>query len=247
MRYNSLVTDFAGLVRAARELPGADTHDRLWSAWCLLPQWHFLSAPSPIGPLPFSNFVHGQRCVLGFTTTDGANSYAALGVGRMMTMTLTPDATMRRLGQLKGYGVYGFLVDIGPHGFHTSIDNLWNMFHRFRDQRYAPQATPVPVQQAPTPATGPTPGSIAWWKALPGWHVVMSKSDNTLPELASEGSDLIAQVFSSPLAVACAGVGPTTMLPPQAVIRLLVDMELVKLVRFDNALVVDVIDLATTP
>lgn len=241
MRYNTPVTDFAGLVRAARELPGADTHDRLWAAWCVLPQWHFLSAPSPIGPLPFSNFVYGQRCVLAFTTTDGANSYAAMmRLGPMMT--LTPDATMRRLGQLKGYGVYGFLVDIGPHGFHTSIDNLWNMFHRNRDQRYAPQAAPM---QAPTQPTGPTPGSIAWWKALPGWHVVMSKSDKALPELASEGSDLIAQVFSSPLAVACAGAGPTTMMPPQVVIRMLVDLELVKLVRFDNTLVVDVIDLAT--
>lgn len=243
MRYNSPVTDFVGLVRAARELPGADTHERLWAAWCVLPQWHFLSAPSPVGPLPFSNFVNGQRCVLAFTTIDGANSYAAMmRVGP--AMTLTPDATMRRLGQLKGYGVYGFLVDIGPYGFHTSIDNLWNMFHRFRDQRYAPQTAPVP-SPAPAQPTGPTPGSIAWWRALPGWHVVMSKSDKSLPELASEGSDLVAQVFSSPLAVACAGAGPTTMLPPVQVIRMLVDMELVKLVRFDNTLVVDLIDLAT--
>lgn len=200
-----------------------------------------MSAPSPVGPLPFSTFVYGQRTALAFTTLDGANLHAAMArVGP--AMTLTPDATMRRLAQLKQYGVFGFLVDIGPHGFHTSIDNLWGMFHRFRDQRYAPT---TPIQQAPTQPTGPTPGSIAWWKALPGWHVVMSKSDKSLPELASAGPDLVAQVFSSPLAVACAGAGPTTMLPPQQVIRMLVDMELVKLVRFDDTLVVDLIDLAT--
>jgi hypothetical protein len=139
--------------------------------------------------------------------------------------------------------VLGFLVDIGPHGFHTSMDNLWVMFHRFRDQRYAPAA---PIQQAPTQPTGPQPGSIAWWKALPMWHVVVSKQDKSLPDLASEGGDLVAQVFSSPLAVACAGVGETAMMPPAHVIRLLVDMELVKLVRFDGTLVVDLIDLATS-
>lgn len=243
------MTDFAGLVRAARELPGADTHDRLWSTWCLLPQWHFLAAPSPIGPLPFSNFIHGQRCVLAFTTIDGANTYAAMTrVGPLMT--LTPDATMRRLPQLKAYGVFGFLVDVGPHGFHTSVDNLWQMFHRFRDLRYAPRpadspAPAAPIQHAPTQPTGPAPGSLAWFRALPAWHVVVSKADATLPELSSEGGDLVAQVFSSPLAVACAGVGPTAMMPPPTVIRMLVDMELVKLVRFDNQLVVDLVDLAT--
>ena len=89
------------------------------------------------------------------------------------------------------------------------------------------------------------PGSIPWLKALPAWHIVMSKKDKSVPELASEGGDLVAQVFSTPLAVACAGAGPTTMMPPADVIRMLVDMELVKLVRFDQRLVVDLIDLAT--
>ncbi len=238
--YTTGVTDFVGLCRAARELPGADTHDRLWAAWCALPEWHFLSAPSPIGPLPFSNFINGQRCVLAFTTIHAANSYAAqMYVGP--PMSLTPDATIRRLQQLRAYGVYGFLVDVGPHGFHTSLDNLWGMFHRFREHRYAPQVAPV----APVASTGPAPGSLEWFRALPTWHVVMSKKDQTMPELASEGSDLIALVYSSPLAVACAGVGPTVMMPPAQVISMLVDMELVKLVRFDDRLVVDVVDVAT--
>lgn len=242
--YTIGVTDFVGLCRAARELPGADTHDRLWAAWCALPEWHFLSAPSPVGPLPFSNFVHGQRCVMAFTSIDAANSYAAqMRVGPLMT--LTPDATMRRLQQLRSYGVYGFLVDVGPNGFHTSLDNLWGMFHRFREQRYIPQAAP-PVVAAPVAPTGPIPGSLEWFRTLPTWHVVMSKKNPSTPELASEGSDLIAQVYSSPLAVACAGVGPTVMMPPAQVISMLVDMELVKLVRFDGRLVVDVIDVATT-
>lgn len=236
------MTDFVGLCRAARELPGPDTHDRLWAAWCTLPQWHFLSAPSPLGPLPYSHFINGQRCVMAFTTIDGANSYSAqMRVGPLMT--LTPDATMRRLGQLRGYGVYGFLVDVGPHGFHTSLDNLWAMFHRFREQRYAPQVQP-PVA-APVAPSGPIPGSLEWFRALPAWHVVMSKKDRSVPELASEGSDLIAQIYSSPLAVACAGVGPAVMMPPAQVISMLVDMELVKLVRFDDRLVVDLVDVAT--
>ena len=240
------MTDFVGLCRAARELPGPDTHDRLWAEFCLLSQWHFLSAPSPVGPLPFSNFIDNHRAVLAFTTLDGANTYSARWrVGP--TMTLTPDATMRRLPQLKMYGVTGFLVDIGPWGFHTSLDNLWAMFHRFRDLRYAPRAPtePAPAPVAPPAPSGPVPGSIPWLKALPAWHIVMSKKDKSVPELASEGGDLVAQVFSTPLAVACAGAGPTTMMPPADVIRMLVDMELVKLVRFDQRLVVDLIDLAT--
>lgn len=229
-----------GLCRAARQYPGPATHDRLWSAWCTLPQWHFLSAPSPVGPLPFSNFVDGHRAVLAFSTIDGANSYAAhMRIGPMMT--LTPDAMMRRLPQLKMYGVYGFLVDAGPDGFHTSLDNLWTMFHHYRQARYAPPVAPA----APAPG-GPVHGSMGWFRALPAWHVVMSTSDKSLPELASEGTDLIAQVFSSPLAVACAGAGPSVMMPPAQVIRMLVDLELVKLVRFDNQLVVDLVDLATS-
>jgi hypothetical protein len=88
-------------------------------------------------------------------------------------------------------------------------------------------------------------GSLEWFRALPAWHVVMSKKDKSVPELASEGSDLIAQIYSSPLAVACAGVGPAVMMPPAQVISMLIDMELVKLVRFDDRLVVDLVDVAT--
>ena len=153
------MTDFVSLCRVAREQPGPETRDRLWSAYFALPAWHFVSAPSPIGPLPFSNFVHGQRCVLGFTSQAYADGYARLmGVGPLMA--LAPEALIHRLPQLKMYGVAGFLVDVGPDGFHTSLDQLWGMFHRFR--------APAPVAPMPAAiASHPEPMSIESLLALP--------------------------------------------------------------------------------
>jgi len=230
------VTDFVGLCRAARDLPGADTHDRLWAAWFALPEWHFISAPSPVGPLPFSHFVTGQRRVLGFTTALGADAYArAMRIGPLMA--LPPAAAMQRMPQLKMYGVYGFLVDIGPDGFDTSLDNLWGMFHRFR-------APPPPSPPPSIVPSGPVPGSVEWFRALPAWHVVMTPQDPSMPDLISQGSDLVAQVYSSAQAVTAFSVhAPIAVMPPAQVLALLMDIELVRYVRFDNHLVVDLVDL----
>jgi hypothetical protein len=233
------VTDFVGLCRAARELPGPDTHERLWRAWFDLPQWHFISAPSPVGPLPYSNFVNGHRDVFAFTTNHNAYVFSARHRAGPL-MTLTPEAMLHRVAQLRAFGVFGFLVDVGPDGFHTSLDNLWAMFHRFK----APPA-PAPVHTPAVPR-GPVQGTLEWFKSLPTWQLVVTKADKSVPELASEGGDLIAQVYSTPLAVACAGVGsPVAMMTPKQVIDLLVGMELVKFVRFDGQLTVDVVDVAT--
>ncbi len=234
MEYNSAVTDFVGLCRAARELPGADTHDRLWSAWFALPEWFLISAPSPVGPLPFSHFVNGQRRVLAFSTAHRAGGYAqAMRIGPLMP--LAPPLAMQTMPQLKTYGVYGFLVDIGPDGFDTSLDNLWGMFHRFR-------AAPPPAP--PSIPSGPAAGTVEWFRALPAWHVVMTAQDRSMPELTSQGSDLVAQVYSSAHAVAHFAVhAPIVVMPPAQVLTLLMDIELVRFVRFDNHLVVDLVDL----
>src|SRR6187455_3065193 len=117
--YNTGVTDFAGLCRAARELPGPDTHDRLWSAWFALPAWHFIRAPSPTGWLPHSAFINGQRCVLGFTTpnrADGYSRYAGIVAPHMASavMPLAPGAMIEMVPQLRMYGVFGLVVDTGP-------------------------------------------------------------------------------------------------------------------------------------
>jgi len=229
------MVDFVGLCRAARELPGPETRDQLWSAWFALPAWHFIAAPSPMGPLPFSNFVHGQRCVLGFTTAARADEHARITqVGP--PLTLTPEATMPKVPVLRSYGVFGFLVDIGPDGFHTSLDQLWAMFHRFR---MPPAAPPMP-----TPQQGPVPGTVEWWLALPAWHLVVSRADPMLPDFADTGGELVAQVYSSAQAAArFAGSAPISVLPPARVLALLADVELVKYVRFDDQLMVDLIDL----
>lgn len=227
------MTDFVGLCRAARELPGQDTSDRLWSAWFALPQWHLLAAPSPVGTLPFSNFVDGQRSVLAFTSANGAANYAAaMRVGP--PMALVPDAVIQRVPQLKSFGVGGFLVDVGPNGFMTSLDQLWSMFHRFR-------APPAP----PPPPSGPAPGTVAWFRALPAWHVVVTAADRSVPELVSDGGDLVAQVFSSPQAMLrFAGRElPSTVMPPAQALAWLADMELVKWVKLDHHLIVDLVDL----
>jgi hypothetical protein len=231
------VTDFAGLCRAARELPGPDTHDRLWAAWFALPAWQLIAAPSPAGPLPFSNYVDRQRCVMAFTTASRAGDYARyMRVGPLMP--LAPDSAIQRVPQLKAYGVTGFLVDIGPDGFHTSLDNLWAMYHRFR-------AHP-PAVLAPAPL-GPVPGSVEWFLALPAWHVVVRETDRTVPELtqADTGADLLAQVYSSAQAVTrhAGAKTPTAVMLPAQALALFGDMELVRFVRFDGHLVADVLEL----
>jgi hypothetical protein len=221
------VTDFVGLVRAARELPGQDTSDRLWAAWCALPAWHVLAAPSPVGPLPFSNFVDGQRSVLAFTAVDGAENYAqVMRVGPVTSVP--PDGVLAKFQQLRMYGVTGFLVDVGPNGFMTTLDKLWSMFHRFKS----------PAPPAPAPS-GPVPGSLAWFRALPAWHVAVTPHDRSVPELATQDGDLIGQVFSHPQ---YAGSLPVVAMPPAQALALFTDMELVTFVRFDNHLVVDLVD-----
>jgi hypothetical protein len=224
------VTDFVGLCRAARSLPGPETHDRLWSAWFALPEWHFVAAPSPVGPLPFSNFIEGQRCVLAFTTAAGADGHARLmRVGP--PMALAPEAAIQKVPQLKMYGVYGFLVDVGPDGFHTSVDKMWAMFHRFRAAPYAPTQVFV----------GPAPGTVEWFLGLAAWHVLMTTADRGMPELATQGTDLIAQVYSSPYAAGAQS--PIVAMAPAHALSLFSDIELVRFVRFDNHLVVDLMDL----
>jgi hypothetical protein len=234
--YNHRVTDFVELCRTARERPGPETRDRLWAAWCALPVWHMISAPSPVGPLPFSNFIHGQqRCVLAFTTVAAADVYArTMGVGPLMSGA--PEATIHRVPQLKQYGVVGFLVDIGPDGFHTTLDLLSWMFYRFR-------APPAPAPSSPMATSAPML-SLESLLSLPAWHLRVSKADPTMPDLAAHGGDLVAQVYSSSqVAARLASGAPTMAIPPAHALTLLVDMELVKLVRFDDQLMVDVLDL----
>lgn len=221
------MTDFAGLVRAARELPGQDTSDRLWAAWCALPVWHVIAAPSPVGPLPFSNFVDGRRHVLAFTSADGAANYAQpMRLGPVTSVP--PDGVLAKFPQLRAYGVSGFLVDVGPNGFLTTLENLWAMFHRFR-------APPPP----PRPPTGPAAGTLAWFRALPVWHVAVTAQDRGMPELATQDGELIAQVFSHPR---YAGDLSVVEMPPRQALTLFTEMELVRFVRFDNHLVVDLVD-----
>jgi hypothetical protein len=198
--------DFVALCRAARASPGLETSDRLWSAWFALPTWHFLAAASPSGPLPFSSFVNRQRCVLAFTSAATRRTQAG------PPMDLTPEMAMPRLQLVRSYGVSGFVVDVGPDGFHTSLDQLAAMVSRFR------------------------PRTIAWWLAQPAWHLAMTTADPTVPDLADRDGELIAQIYSTHTSTRLA-------MPPRQVLGLLADLELVKYVRFDDQLVVDLIDL----
>ena len=241
-----MVTDFVGLSRAARELPGPDTHDRLWTAWFALTVWHFVKAMSPSGMLPSSMFIHGQRCVLGFTTVGGAQSHARLThhpEPMSPVMSLVPDVAVQLVPQLQRYGVVGLVVDPGPDGFYAPLDSLSAMLSRYR---------PAPVGMPPVALTPPrspsAPWTIARVLALPSWHVVTTHDDPSFPELATRGTDLIAQVYTSEQAIArlAGSLRPSTAaMPPSRAIAMLAEIELVRLVRFDDHLEVELVDLGT--
>ncbi len=246
-----MVADFVELCRAARERPGPETSDRLWSAWFALPAWHFLAVSSPVGPLPYSSAIDGQRCVLAFTTAERARAYGASL--HLAPMALSPVETIQRLAPLQRFGVTGFLVDIGPDGFLTALDTLWQLFHRLH--KAASNATPssrAPAPSAPEPEPvpappRPAPGTMAWFLELPVWHLAVTGADRSMPELATVGAELAAEVYSSAEAARLAGVrGPLAELAPPAVLSLLSELEVVKLVRFDGHLVVDHVELGVT-
>jgi hypothetical protein len=244
------VTDFVGLSRAARELPGPDTHDRLWAAWCALPVWHFVKAMSPSGMLPASMVIHGQRCVLGFTTAGGAQNHARQThhpEPMAPVMSLVPDVAVQLVPQLQRYGAFGLVVDPGPDGFYAPLDSLPAMLARYRR---APVGMAPPPPMMPPVAVPPPPAAwtIERVLALPAWHVVTTHDDPSFPELATRGIDLVAQVYTSEQAIARLA-GPqrpsTAVMPPPRVIAMLAEIELVRLVRFDDHLEVDLVDLGT--
>ena len=244
-----MVTDFVGLSRAARELPGPDTHDRLWTAWCALPVWHFVKAMSPSGMLPASAFIHGQRCVLGFTTAGGAQSYARSThhpEPMSPVMSLVPEVAVQLVPQLLGYGVVGLVVDPGPDGFYTPLGTLPAMLARYRP---APVGMPPPPRVSPAPPSSPPAAwTIPRVLALPTWHIATTREDPSFPELAVRGSDLVAQVYTSEHAITRLAGSPrpsTAAMPPPRVIAMLAEIELVRFVRFDDQLEVDLVDLGT--
>ena len=232
------MTDFVGLSRAARTLPGQDTHDRLWSAWFALPVWHFVKAASPVGWLPFSTKIQGQQCTLGFTAEQLAEEHARrAGIAHRnvttQVLSLAPEAAIRIFPKLRTYGVVGLVVDTGPDGFYAPLDVLPKMFDRYR---------PVPVGMAPPPppVTRPParPTTVEQFLALPVWHLATRPDEPGHPELASRGSELVAQVYS-----ARSGSRPTVMMAPRDVLALLADLELVQSVCFDDGLEVELVDL----
>lgn len=232
------MTDFVGLSRAARTLPGQDTHDRLWAAWFALPLWHFVKAGSPVGWLPFSTKIQGQQCTLGFTTEAFAEDHARrAGIAHRnvttQALSLAPEAAIRIFPKLRTYGVVGLVVDTGPDGFYAPLDVLPKMFDRYR---------PVPVGMAPAPppvARPPgRPTTVEQFLALPVWHLATRTDEPGHPELSARGSELVAQVYSSPRT----GTRTTTM-APRDVLALIADLELVQRVCFDGGLEVELVDL----
>jgi hypothetical protein len=234
------VTDFASLSRAARELPGQDTHARLWSAWFGLPAWHFIKARSPSGWMPYSELVNGVRCILGFTTPARADGYTRMAGLRIdprvasPVLTLTADHTIQLVPQLRVWGVEVLAIDPGPDAFYTPLDGLFAMLTRYRGAAAAPIAPLAPPPPAP-----PT-SSLEALLALPAWQVVTTAADPSFPELADRGTDLVAQVFSSPR---LAGTAHVTAMAPREALALFAGIELINLVRFDNQLEVQLIDL----
>jgi hypothetical protein len=231
------VTDFVGLSRAARTLPGQDTHDRLWAAWFGLPTWHFVKAASPVGWLPFSTKVQGQQCTLGFTGEDLAAEHARrAGIAHRnvttQVLSLAPEATIRLIPKLRTYGVIGLVVNTGPDAFYAPLDALPKMLDRYR---------PVPVGMAPAPpplARTTRPITVDQFLALPAWHLAMRPDEPNHPELAARGSELVAHVYS-----ARSGSRPTVPMAPRDVLALLADLELVQYVCFDDGLEVELVDL----
>ncbi|HEU0030456.1 MAG TPA: hypothetical protein VFQ53_07485 [Kofleriaceae bacterium] len=233
------MTDFAALSRAARELPGPDTHDRLWRAWFELSHWHFLKSASPIGILPASGFVYNQRCVLAFTSVERADGYAKMThhPDRIApVLSVIPEVAVQLVPRLQMYGVLGLVVEPGPDNFYTPIVALFAMLQRYRP-RPVPVAPRVPAPPPPPRAPVPAPMTAERLLALPAWHVVTSQADPNVPALADRGSDLIAQIYTAPRP-------STTPMPPPRALSLFVDMELVRFVRFDDQLEIELVDLA---
>lgn len=244
------VTDFVSLARAARDLPGPDTHARLWTAWFALPAWHFVKASSPSGWLPYSGFINGARCVLGFTDArrvDDYVRYAALRIDPRVgspVLSLAPDTMLQLVPQLRMWGVSVLAVDPGPDAFYTPLETLFGMARQYRTPPAPPPAPPAP--RPPVIATPSAPSSVESLLALPAWHVVTTKQDPNFPDLAFRDTELVAQIYSSAQAVArFAGspTPPTAVMSPRDTLALLADIELVGLVRFDGQLEVQLIDL----
>ena len=230
------MTDFVGLSRAARTLPGQDTHDRLWAAWFALPRWHFVKAASPVGWLPFSARVQNQQCTLGFTTEALAEEHARrAGIAHRnvttQVLSLAPEGAIRLVPKLRTYGVVGLVVDLGADAFYTPLDVLAKMLDRYR---------PVPVGMTPpvpAPSAPVRPTTIEHFLALPAWHLVTKPGDSSHPDLDARGSELVAHVYSRRAA------RPTVPMAPRDVLALLADLELVQRVCFDESLEVELVDL----
>jgi hypothetical protein len=237
------VTDFASLSRAAREQPGPETHDRLWSAWIALPAWHFIKARSPTGWLPFAGYVNGVRCILGFTDPVRALDYvrfAGLPIDPRIgspVMSMPPEAMLQLVPQLRMWGVSVLAVDPGPDAFYQPLDALFGMWRKYRTPTAPPPPRPVPR----TPAQALSVDALL---ALPAWHLVTTRDDPSFPDLAFQGTELVAQIYSSAQAVARhAGSPPTAVMTPRDALSLLSDIELVGFVRFDGQLEVQFVDL----
>jgi len=228
------VTDFVGLSRAARTLPGQDTQDRLWSAWFALSVWHFVKAASPVGWLPYSTHVQGQRCTLGFTVEDLAEEHARrAGIAHRnvtsQVLSLAPDNVVRLVPKLQTYGVVGLVVDTGPDAFYAPLHALPRMLDRYR---------PLPVGMSPVAPPRPAaPATVDQFLALPAWHLATTQDDPNHPELTARGSELVAHVYSTRAA------RPTVTMAPRDVLALLADLELVQRVCFDGGLEVELVDL----
>jgi hypothetical protein len=233
------VIDFTALSRAAREQPGADSHDRLWSAWFAQAVWHFIKAPSPSGWLPYSRVMGPERCVLAFTDPQRAEGYArfaALPIDprvQSAVLPLPPEGMLQVVPQLRSWSVTGLVVDIGPDQFYTRLDALAVMYQRFRNG--APLSPPAP------PKPLPQPSRLETLLRLPQWYLVTTTADPTFPEFAHRGADLVAQVYSSPYRT---GAQPSAVMTPAALVTMLTDIELVGLVRFDDELEMPLVDLA---
>ena len=250
------MADFVHLSRAARLAPGPDTLDRLWSAMFELPDWHFVKAPSPSGWLPFAGYVNGLRCVLGFTTAiraDGYARFAALVLAGVdaPVLSMTPEAIIQLVPRLRAWGVAGMVVDTGPDSFYTPLDALFHMRSRYRKATPAKPTVPNPAFAPTMPATlgfAGRPLSVDTLLTLPAWHVITTRDDPSFPDLAFQDTELVAQIYSSPQAVARrAKPGEqaplTAVMAPRAALSLLSDIELVGIVRFDGELDVPFVDL----
>jgi hypothetical protein len=247
------VKEFEGLARAAQLAPGADTHDRLWSAMFALPAWHFVKSPSPSGWLPASGYVNGLRCVLGFTEAIYADGYARLaslllpGVDTPV-LSLAPEAIIQLVPRLRAWGTAGIVFDNGPFSFYTPLDALFAMRLRYRAAAQAPAPARVPPPAAAA-TRGPTRGlNVENMLALQTWYLVTTVDDPSFPELAFHGTELVAQIYTSPQVLARrskpgATPPPMSALAPAAVLDQLADIELVGIVRFDGELDVPFVDL----